>query len=118
MDGERGWSLVEGSHDAFVDAAPADFSLVVESWHDQPHMASHIDKVRHTTDVSERHPFLVPLDEVLPARFFTDGFETPHLPPQGFDGIDALWVWSNFWHRYLAFRNGTWRWLGFPETSR
>ncbi|MEV8266843.1 hypothetical protein [Microbacterium sp. NPDC076911] len=100
----------------FLDSAPADFSKVVESWHGQAHIASHIEKVRKTSDVSERHLFLVPLDEVLPGRFFTDDFETPQLPPQGFDDIDALWFWSNYWHRFLLFRDRSWRWLNFPET--
>ncbi|MBC7594163.1 MAG: hypothetical protein H7288_09530, partial [Kineosporiaceae bacterium] len=78
----------------FVNFAPADFSRVVEDWHDQAHMASHIEKLRKVPDDSERHLFLDPLDEVLPARFFTDDFETPQLPPPGFDGTDALWFWS------------------------
>jgi hypothetical protein len=99
----------------FVDNAPRDFARVVETWYEEPHMASHIEKLARTADVSERHLFLVPTDEVLPARFFTDDFEVPaSAPPAGFDSLDALWVWSNYWHRYLAFRHGSWAWVGFP----
>lgn len=102
----------------FVDSAPVDFSLVVESWHGQAHMASHIAKIRTAPDVSERHLFLVALDDVLPARFFTDDFAAPESPPQGFEGIDALWIWSNYWHRFLAFRNRSWHWREFPEAAQ
>lgn len=117
-----GVTVYPSSRTEFVDSAPADFSLVVESWHHQAHMASHIEKVKKAPGVAERHLFLVPLDDVLPARFFTDDFETPQLSPKGFDGVDALWVWSNYWHRFLVFRNQSWRWLDSPgtppETSR
>lgn len=102
----------------FVDSAPVDFAQVVESWHGQAHIASHIEKVRKAPDVSERHLFLVALDDVLPTRFFTDDFETPKSPPQGFDGVDALWIWSNYWHRFLVFRNRSWRWLEFPDVTQ
>ncbi|MFC7432887.1 MULTISPECIES: hypothetical protein [unclassified Agrococcus] len=94
--------------------APTDFSQVVESWHVQPHLASHIEKVRKAPDVTERHLFLVPLDDVLPEKFFTDDFEVPQLPPQGFGGVDALWFWSNYWHRCLVFSDQEWRWLDLP----
>lgn len=106
--------LYQSTRAEFVDSAPSDFSLIVESWHDQPHIAFHIEKVKNAAHVSDRHLFLVPLDEVLPARFFTDDFVTPTRPPQGFEGVDAVWVWSNYWHRYLVFRDEAWCWLKFP----
>jgi hypothetical protein len=36
----------------FVDAAPADFTLVVESWLSRPHIQPHLDKLHRTADVS------------------------------------------------------------------
>ena len=111
-----GVTLYPSTRTEFVDSAPDDFSAIVTSWHDQPHMASHIRKVRNAADVSERHLFLVPLDEVLPTRFFTDDFELPVRPPHGFEEVDSLWVWSNYWHRSLVFRDQSWRWLEFPGT--
>lgn len=98
----------------FVDATPDDFNLVVESWIDQPHVPSHIKKLLDAPGASERHLFLVPLDEVLPAKFFTDDFEAPETAPKGFPGLDGIWVWSNFWHRYLVRREGSWSWIEFP----
>lgn len=106
--------IYQATRTEFVDNAPRDFARVVETWHGEPHMASHIDKLARTADVSERHLFLVPTDDVLPAQFFTDDFELPASAPAGFDSVDALWIWSNYWHRYLAFRNGSWAWVGFP----
>ena len=98
----------------FVDGAPSDFARVVEAWHGEPHMASHLKKLARSADVSERHLFVVPTDDVLPARFFTDDFQPPTSAPAGFDSVDALWIWSNYWHRYLAFRNDSWAWVDFP----
>lgn len=106
--------LYQSTRAEFAASTPSDFSLIVDSWHHQPHMASHIAKVKNAPHVSEKHLFLVPLDDVLPARFFTDDFEAPRRPPQGFEGVDALWVWSNYWHRCLMFRDQTWSWLNFP----
>lgn len=106
--------IYQATRAEFVDNAPRDFARIVETWHGEPHMASHIDKLARAADVSERHLFLVPTDDVLPARFFTDDFELPASAPAGFDSVDALWIWSNYWHRYLAFRNGSWTWIGFP----
>lgn len=40
-------------------------------------------------------------------------FELPASTPAGFDSVDALWIWSNYWHRYLALRNGPGRGLAF-----
>ena len=62
----------------FVEDAPSDFT-VVEGWLRLPHVPRHVDKVRSAVGVKERHLFLVPVDEVLPARFFTDDFLEPPL---------------------------------------
>jgi len=101
----------------FVEAAPSDFTAVVEGWLRLPHLPRHVDKVRSAAGVKERHLFLVPVDEVLPARFFTNDFPAPTRSPEGFDGVDGIWVWSNFWHQYLGWRAGTWQWLDFPSRS-
>ncbi|WP_156761956.1 hypothetical protein [Microbacterium karelineae] len=98
----------------FIEAAPSSFSRVVETWHDQPHMASHIAKLVETPDVAERHLFLVAMDDVLPVRFFTDDFDPPATRPLGFDAVDVLWVWSNYWHRFLRYRHQEWKWIDFP----
>lgn len=98
----------------FVEAAPSDFAAVVEGWLRLPHLPRHVDKVRSAAGVTERHLFLVAVDEVLPARFFTNDFPAPTRRPEGFDGVDGIWVWSNFWHQYLGWRAGTWQWLDFP----
>ncbi|WP_417218582.1 hypothetical protein [Arthrobacter sp.] len=102
----------------FVDNAPSDFARVVETWHGEPHMASHLNKLGRTADVSERHLFLVPTDDALPARFFADDFQLPTSTPAGFESVDALWIWSNYWHRYLSFRNGLWAWIDFPPRNQ
>jgi hypothetical protein len=47
-------------------------------------------------------------------RFFTDDFEAPSSALRGFEGIDAVFVWSDYWHRYLAFRNGLAAWNALP----
>ncbi|GGB22073.1 hypothetical protein GCM10011492_09960 [Flexivirga endophytica] len=75
---------------------------------------AHFDKLIQVPPGREKHLFLVPTDDVLPARFFTDDFEAPVTSPQGFEALDGLWVWSNFWHRYLVFRDQTWSWVTFP----
>lgn len=99
----------------FVEASTSDFATVVEGWLQLPHIPRHIEKVRLSPKVSERHLFLVPVDEVLPARFFTNDFPPPTRSPEGFDGLDGIWVWSNYWHQFLAWRAGTWQWLDFPR---
>lgn len=101
----------------FVDAATTDFADLVEDWLHLPHMPRHVDKTRSASAVDERHLFLVPVDEVLPARFFTNDFPTPARSPNGFSGIDGIWVWSNYWHQYLVCLAGSWRWLDFPPRS-
>lgn len=97
----------------FVESV-ADFPSVVEGWLREPHLPRHVDKLRDALSVDERHLFLVPVDEVLPARYFTNDFPTPTRCAEGFTGVDGIWVWSNFWHRYLCCRYGSWRWLDFP----
>lgn len=91
-----------------IESAPSDFSKVIETWPDQPHMASHIAKLVETPEVSERHLFLVAMDDVLPVRFFTGDFDPPTTPPIGFEAVDVLWVWSNFWHRFLRYQDQEW----------
>lgn len=113
-----GIMLYQATRAEFVDAASQDFARVVESWHQQPHIASHIEKLIKTSAVSERHLFLIPVDETLPARFFTDDFEAPSVAPEGFAGLDAIWIWSNFWHRYLLYRDESWSWIPFPPSER
>ena len=98
----------------FVEASTSDFTAVVESWLHLPHMPRHVVKVRSAAAVDEKHLFLVPVDEVLPARFFTNDFPAPTRSPEGFSGLDGIWVWSNYWHQYLAWRAGTWQWHDFP----
>jgi hypothetical protein len=102
----------------FVEAATTDFADLVEAWLHLPHMPRHVDKTRTAVDVDERHLFLVPVDEVLPARFFTNDFPAPDRTPVGFSGIDGIWVWSTYWHKYLACIAGTWRWLDLPPRSQ
>jgi hypothetical protein len=101
----------------FVEASPADFTAIVEEWLLLPHMPRHLEKLRLATAVVERHLFVVAVDEVLPARFFTDDFDLPRRGPSSTHGIDGIWVWSNYWHRYLSWRAGTWCWLDFPRTN-
>lgn len=98
----------------FVEASASDFATVVESWLQLPHMPRHVEKVRSAAAVDERHLFLVPVDEALPARFFTNDFPAPTRSPEGFSGMDGIWVWSNYWHQCLAWHTGTWQWLDFP----
>ena len=108
-----GVALYQDVRAEFIDAAPPDFSLVVEGWLRLPHMAPHLEKVRNAMGLDEKHLFLVPVDEMLPARYFTDDFAPPHRAPVGYDELDGLWVWSNFWHRYLVCRDRTWTWVSF-----
>lgn len=109
-----GIQLYQTTRAEFVDAASGDFNLVVEAWRSHPHMSSHVKKLMEVPGVSERHLFLVPVSEALPDRFFTDDFEAPRTTPEGFAGLDGIWVWSDFWHRYLSYRHGSWSWMIFP----
>jgi len=99
----------------FVEASSSDFGILVERWLHLPHMSRHVEKARSAPSVDERHLFLVPVDEVLPARFFTNDFPAPTRTPEGFDGIDGVWVWSNYWHQFLVCFADGWRWLDFPR---
>lgn len=101
----------------FIEATTADFATLVEAWLHLPHMPRHVDKTRSAVAVDERHLFLVPVDEVLPARFFTNDFPSPVRGPEGFAGIDGLWIWSNYWHQYLVWRGDRWQWLDFPTNA-
>ncbi|PRB71279.1 hypothetical protein [Arthrobacter sp. MYb213] len=109
-----GIKLYQSTTAEFVDAAPADFSRVVESWHEHPHLAPHLAKVKRASQSDEQLLFVVVVSEALPVRFFADDFDVPATPPQGFEGLDALWVWSDYWHRYLVYRAKTWAWVDFP----
>lgn len=109
-----GIKLYQSMTAEFVEAAPADFSKVIGSWHEQPHLAPHLEKIRRASQSAQRHLFVVVVSEALPARFFTDDFDAPQTPPLGFEGLDALWVWSDYWHRYLVYREKTWAWIDFP----
>lgn len=107
--------LLPGVRAEFIEASTSDFTTVVEGWLQLPHLPRHIEKVRSAATVAERHLFLVPVDEVLPARFFTNDFPAPTRNPEGFNGLDGVWVWSNYWHQFLSWRDGTWQWLDFPS---
>lgn len=98
----------------FVDAAPANFALVVESWLNRSHIQPHLDKLHRALDVSTRILFLVVVSESLPVRFFTDDFEAPCSELRGYEGIDAVFIWSDYWHRFLSFQGGRWAWIAFP----
>lgn len=113
---EPGIKLYQSTKAEFVEGAPADFSRVVESWHEHPHLAPHLEKVNRVPLPFERHLFVVVVSEALPVRFFTDDFDAPERSPHGFEGLDALWVWSDYWHRYLVHRDATWSWINFPPT--
>jgi len=112
----QGVALLPQVRSEFLDASPSDFAEVVESWLMHPHVPRHVEKARAAAG-SERHLFLVPVDDVLPARFFTNDFPAPSRSPEGFRGLDGVWVWSNFWHQYLVWRGGFWAWRDFPPRT-
>ena len=93
--GRDGLQVFVPSRADFIESTDADFALVMEQWLQIEHVSRHVTKTVATLSVS-RHLFLVPLDDVLPDRFFTDDFAAPARRPQGYDGLDGLWVWSNF----------------------
>ncbi|GAA2023433.1 hypothetical protein GCM10009740_10900 [Terrabacter terrae] len=109
-----GVSLFSEVRAEFVEASTCDFATVVEGWLKLPHMPRHVEKVLSAAGVAERHLFLVPVDEVLPARFLTNDFAAPTRSPEGFSGLDGIWIWSNYWHQFLVCRGGSWQWLDFP----
>lgn len=98
----------------FVEATPSDFALVVESWLSRPHIEPHLQKLRRTSGVSLRVLFLVVVSEALPVRFFTDDFEAPASGLRGYEGVDAVFVWSDYWHRFLVYQDGLWAWKDLP----
>lgn len=98
----------------FVNPEGPDVGALVEGWLGLPHLQSHLDKVANDLEVDERHLFLAVTSDMLPARLFADDFETPLRVPAGFSGLDGLWVWSEYWHRYLACGPAGWRWMHFP----
>lgn len=100
----------------FIESTDAHFALVLEEWLEIEHVSRHVAK---TAAVSlSRHLFLVPLDDVLPIRFFTDDFAAPSRRPHGNDGLDGLWVWSNHWHRFLAWYDGVRAWHEYPSREK
>lgn len=113
-----GITVYPSSHAQFVEAHSADLADVVESWLEVEHLPGHVSKTVAAKDVDERHLFLLPVEEVLPIRFFTDDFDAPTRPPTGFEGLDALWVWSPYWHRFLTCDLSAWRWLEFPSVAK
>lgn len=110
-----GVTVLPGARAEFLEASTSDFATVVEGWLALPHMPRHVEKVRKAKAVTERHLFLVPVDEVLPARFFANDFPAPTRVPQGYSGLDGLWIWSNYWHQFLWLDAGIWRWRDFPS---
>ena len=109
-----GIRLYQSTTAEFIEGTAADFSRAVESWHEHPHLAPHLEKVNRVPLSFERHLFVVVTNDALPVRFFTDDFDAPVRSPRGFEGLDALWVWSDYWHRYLVHRGATWSWIDFP----
>ncbi|HSO70019.1 MAG TPA: hypothetical protein VLQ67_10305 [Arachnia sp.] len=112
--GRDGLQVFVPSRADFIESTDADFALVLEGWLAIEHVRRHVAKTVVTPSAS-RHLFLVPLDDVLPIRFFTDDFAAPSRRPQGYDGLDGLWVWSNYWHRFLGWHDGVWTWHRFPS---
>lgn len=61
----------------------------------------------------ERRLFVVVVSETLPIRFFTDDFDALATPPLDFEDLDALWIWSDYRHRYVVYKDATWSWIDF-----
>ncbi|KGM09344.1 hypothetical protein N869_02015 [Cellulomonas bogoriensis 69B4 = DSM 16987] len=114
--GREGISVFVPVRAEFVEATDEDFASLLERWVSLQHVAAHVAKTSSATS-RERHLFLVPLDDVLPVRFYTDDFRAPSRFPRGYEGIDGLWVWSNYWHRFLGWRGGRWSWENFPSRT-
>jgi hypothetical protein len=111
--GRDGVTVFVPTRAEFVDATDPDFAAQLEAWIRLAHVRAHIAKTR-TAAQGERHLFLVPLDDVLPSRFFTDDFTAPERFPAGYEGVDGLWIWSNYWHRVMGWYNGAWEWHDTP----
>jgi len=112
-----GIMIYQSANAEFVEATPADFTLVVQSWLGRPHIEPHLQKLRRTSAVARRFLFLVVVSEALPVRFFTDDFEAPSTTLRGYEGVDAVFVWSDYWHRYLSYQGGLWEWNDFPPNT-
>lgn len=97
----------------FVDEAGPDLSDLLDRWVDAPHVTPHLRKLQQS-GADEQHLFLVVTSDMLPALMFGDGFPRPARSPQGFSGLHGLWIWSEFWHRYLVHRGNSWSWMEFP----
>lgn len=106
--------LLPAVHAEFVEASSSDFVILVERWLQLPHMPRHVEKAKSAPFVDERHLFLVPGYEVLPVRFFANEFPAPTRRPEGFEGIDGIWVWSDYWRQFLVWFADGWRWLDLP----
>ncbi len=111
--GAEGISVFPPARAEFVDATSEDFADLLERWIQLEHVAGHVGKTASGQE-SERHLFLVAVDDILPIRFFNDAFDVPTRFPAGYEGIDGLWIWSNFWHRVLGWNNGAWAWYDTP----
>ncbi|CAI9400361.1 hypothetical protein [Aestuariimicrobium sp. T2.26MG-19.2B] len=111
----QGITIYPATAAEFVESTHPDFARIVESWHKLGHIARHLEKIERAAGVTEHHLFLVVVSEALPMRFFTDDFDPPTATPGGFNSLDALWIWSGNWHRYLAYTGGGWSWMAFPE---
>ena len=109
-----GVTVYQATTAEFVESASPDFALVVEGWLDRSHMVPHLQKLRDTPSVNARLLFLVVVSEALPVRFFADDFDAPVRAPRGYEGVDSLFVWSDYWHRYLACERGQWAWCALP----
>lgn len=101
----------------FSSATAGNFALLVESWLAKPHVNAHIQKLAHAGAGRERHLFLVPTDDILPSQFFTDDFDIPTMRPRGYESVDVLRIWSNYWHRYLVYSDCRWAWMPFPDAD-
>lgn len=99
----------------FVDENGPDLVDLLEDWLSEPHVRPHVAKVLADQDATERHLFLVPVSDVLPARYFTDDFPAPTRAPRGYEGLDSLWLWSDYWHRFLRLGHTGWSWTDFPH---
>jgi hypothetical protein len=111
--GREGVTVFEPTRAEFIDATSDDFADVLERWARLEHVADHVAKTA-AESANERHLCLVAVDDVLPVRFFADDFAVPARFPDGYEGIDGLWVWSNYWHRVMGWRNGSWAWHDTP----
>ncbi len=112
--GREGVQVFQPTRAESIESTEPDFALLMERWAKIEHVRRHVAKTA-AASTRHRHLFMVPLDDVLPARFFDDSFPAPIRLPEGYEGVDGLWVWSTFWKRFLGWRHGAWRWYPFPE---